>query len=97
MDSLASLGEFNTALCDVAPRQFVQIAGERFTPAYNRLLGRYRQWPGVFKVDCALSQPMFIVNAIGGGVHGMCGYGKPSAITAPIGVLNSYAATLLLL
>ncbi len=58
VDKLACLGEFKTALCDVVPRQLVQIAGERFTPAYNRLLGRYRQGPGVFKVDYALSQPI---------------------------------------
>ena len=58
MDRLDSVGEFDVALCDVSPRQLLQIAGERFTPSYNRQLGRYRQGPGVFKVDYALSQPI---------------------------------------
>jgi phytoene dehydrogenase-like protein len=34
------------------------MAAERFTPSYNRRLERYRQGPGVFKVDYALSQPI---------------------------------------
>ncbi len=58
VENLAMLGEFNLALCDVTPRQLVKIAGERFTPAYNHLLERYRYGPGVFKVDYALSQPI---------------------------------------
>jgi len=55
---LAGVGEFRVALCDLAPRQLLRIAGERFTPAYNRRLGHYRHGPGVFKVDYALSQPI---------------------------------------
>jgi phytoene dehydrogenase-like protein len=58
VDRLACHAEFQVALCDVAPRQLLQMAGERFTPAYNRLLGGYRHGPGVFKVDYALSQPI---------------------------------------
>ncbi len=58
VDRLDSVGEFDVALCDVSPRQLLQMAGERFTPAYNRSLARYRLGPGVFKVDYALSQPI---------------------------------------
>jgi phytoene dehydrogenase-like protein len=58
VNSLNSLGEFDAALCDVSPRQLLPIAGERFTPVFRRLLGRYRYGPGVFKVDYALSQPI---------------------------------------
>jgi phytoene dehydrogenase-like protein len=66
VDSLASLaalpGEFDAdsdlVLCDVMPRQLLRIAGERFTPPYNRALARYRQGPAAFKVDYALSQPI---------------------------------------
>jgi phytoene dehydrogenase-like protein len=58
VNRLDSLGQFSAALCDVTPRQLLQLAGERFTPEYNRLLGRYRYGPGVFKVDYALSQPI---------------------------------------
>src|SRR5437868_14293420 len=56
--TLSSLGEFRVALCDVTPHQILQIAGERFTPAYRRLLQRYRYGPGIFKVDYALSSPI---------------------------------------
>jgi len=58
VDKLDSLGEFDAALCDVSPRQLLQMVGERFTPAYSRSLARYRLGPGVFKVDYALSQPI---------------------------------------
>src|SRR5438270_993621 len=58
VNELRSLGDFSVALCDVSPRQLLQIASERFTPAYTRLLRRYRYGPGVFKVDYALSNPV---------------------------------------
>lgn len=58
VDSLDSLGNFAVALCDVTPRQLLQLAGNRFTPAYQRLLKRYRYGAGVFKVDYALSSPI---------------------------------------
>jgi phytoene dehydrogenase-like protein len=58
VDRLDSVGEFDAALCDVSPRQLLRMAAERFTPSYNRRLERYRQGPGVFKVDYALSQPI---------------------------------------
>lgn len=53
-----SLGGFTVALCDVTPRQLLQIAGQRFTPAYKRLLQSYRYGPAAFKVDYALSAPI---------------------------------------
>ena len=58
VDSLDSLGNFAVALCDITPRQLLNLAGDRFTPAYKRLLQRYRYGPGVFKVDYALSSPI---------------------------------------
>ncbi|HWC17214.1 MAG TPA: NAD(P)/FAD-dependent oxidoreductase [Terriglobales bacterium] len=58
VDDLKSLGDFSLALCDVTPRQLLQIAGERFTPAYRHLLQRYRYGPAAFKVDYALSSPI---------------------------------------
>ncbi len=42
-------------LCDVTPRQFVEIAGKRLRDS-NRLK-TYRYGPGVFKIDWALSRP----------------------------------------
>lgn len=58
VDSLAELGEFKVALCDVTPRQLLRLAEDRFTPGYRRLLQRYRYGAGVFKVDYALSSPI---------------------------------------
>jgi phytoene dehydrogenase-like protein len=58
VESLAALGEYDVALCDVTPRQLSQIAGDRLSPSYARRLQRYRYGPGVFKVDYALSSPV---------------------------------------
>ena len=45
-------------LCDVTPRQFLQLAGERLPGSYRRKLERYKYGPGVFKVDWALREPI---------------------------------------
>jgi phytoene dehydrogenase-like protein len=45
-------------LFDVTPRQLVSIAGQRLTPAFRRILERYRYGPGVFKLDYALDGPV---------------------------------------
>jgi phytoene dehydrogenase-like protein len=45
-------------MCDLTPRQLVQIAGERFSNEYRGRLERWRYGPGVFKVDYALSEPI---------------------------------------
>jgi phytoene dehydrogenase-like protein len=52
--SLASLAKYDITLCDVTPRQLVQMAGNRLSAAYTRRLAKYRYGPGVFKVDYAL-------------------------------------------
>jgi len=44
-------------LCDVTPRQFLDIAGTRLPGSFRNRLKRYRYGPGVFKVDWALSHP----------------------------------------
>ena len=56
VERLQSLGEYKIALCDVTPRQLLNLA--QFPVAYSRLLQRYRYGPGVFKVDYALSSPI---------------------------------------
>ena len=55
-----SLGELSapTVLCDVTPRQFLRLAGDRLPPRYRRRLERFRYGPGVFKLDWALSEPI---------------------------------------
>jgi len=58
VEDVDALGEFDLALCDVTPRQLLQIAGKRLSPGYRRSLEGYRYGPGVFKVDYALSGPI---------------------------------------
>jgi phytoene dehydrogenase-like protein len=43
---------------DTAPRQLVEIAGERLSPKYKNELNRFQRAPGAFKIDYALSQPV---------------------------------------
>jgi phytoene dehydrogenase-like protein len=52
-----TLGEGLT-LCDVTPRQFVRLAGNRLPAGYRRTLEKYRYGPGAFKMDWALDGPV---------------------------------------
>ena len=45
-------------LFDTAPRQLIEIAGERLSPEYKSELERFQRAPGAFKIDYALSQPV---------------------------------------
>ena len=45
-------------LCDVTPRQFVEMAGKRLPDRFAGQLKAYRYGPGVFKIDWALSAPI---------------------------------------
>jgi phytoene dehydrogenase-like protein len=58
VESLAELPSFDTVLCDVTPRQLVQLAGDRLPGRYSRRLARWRYGPGIFKVDYALEGPI---------------------------------------
>jgi phytoene dehydrogenase-like protein len=58
IDSLDQLPPSRVVLCDVTPRQFLRIAGDRARAGYRRRLGRFRYGPGVFKMDWALSAPV---------------------------------------
>lgn len=58
VESLASVAGYEVILCDVTPRQLLQIAGERLSSGYARRLKRFRYGPGVFKVDYALAHPI---------------------------------------
>lgn len=58
IESLEQAGENEVALCDVTPRQLLEIAGDRLSPQYRARLAHYRYGPAVFKVDYALSQPI---------------------------------------
>ncbi|MGQ0604498.1 MAG: phytoene desaturase family protein [Anaerolineales bacterium] len=56
--SLSELPPARAVLCDVTPRQLIQIAGDRLPNGYRRQLENYRYGPGVCKVDFALSGPI---------------------------------------
>ena len=55
---VTSLPNARVTMCDVTPRQMLQLAGTRFPPAFRAALGRYRYGPGAFKVDWALDSPI---------------------------------------
>ena len=56
--SLAELPSSRAILCDITPRQLVEIAGDRLPSGYRRRLERYRYGPGVFKMDWTLNAPV---------------------------------------
>ncbi len=56
--SLDDLPPARAVLLDVAARNAVAIAGDRFPPRYQRALTRFRYGPGVHKVDWALDGPI---------------------------------------
>lgn len=58
VEKLEELPPARAVLCDLTPRQLIQIAGEKLPGGYRRRLERYRYGPGVFKVDYALSGPV---------------------------------------
>ena len=52
------LPDCDRILCDVTPRQLLQIAGAELRESYKRILRRFRYGPGAFKVDYALNAPI---------------------------------------
>jgi len=56
--SLDALPPARVILCDITPRQLLQIAGHRLPQSYRRRLERYRYGVGAYKVDWALAQPI---------------------------------------
>lgn len=58
VDSLSELGNPDLILCDVEPRQFVRLAGNRLPRSFRQALEDFRRGPGIFKVDWALREPI---------------------------------------
>jgi phytoene dehydrogenase-like protein len=58
IQSLNELSDASLILCDVTPRQFLGMAGDRLPDRFSRKLENYRYGPGVFKVDWALNAPI---------------------------------------
>ncbi len=48
----------DVTLCDVTPRQFLSMSGNRLSTSFRQSLEKFRYGPGVFKVDWALRQPI---------------------------------------
>jgi phytoene dehydrogenase-like protein len=57
VERLEQLPPYRVALFDIAPRNFLKIAGSRLSGGYYRQLQHYRYGPGVCKVDYALDGP----------------------------------------
>ena len=58
IERLSDLPEARVFLFDVTAPQFARIAADRLPASYLRRLRAFRQGPGVFKVDYALSAPI---------------------------------------
>ena len=58
VDDLQELPPCDITMCDLTPRQLLQISNEKLTPRYRNRLAKYRYGPGVFKVDYALASPI---------------------------------------
>jgi len=56
--SLDEIPPARSIVCDVTPRQLIQLAGDRLPIAYRSKLNRFRYGPGVFKMDWALAGPI---------------------------------------
>jgi phytoene dehydrogenase-like protein len=63
VNSLDDLPRARAVLCDVTPKQLVQIAGEKMPGGFRRRLESFRYGPGAHKVDWALSAPIPWKNA----------------------------------
>jgi phytoene dehydrogenase-like protein len=56
--SLSQLPASRAVVCDVTPKQFLRLAGDRLPAPYRRRLERYRYGPAAFKVDWVLNAPV---------------------------------------
>jgi len=56
--SLAEVQDAGAVVCDVTPRQFLEIAGGRLKTLFRRKMEQYRYGPGAFKIDWALNGPL---------------------------------------
>lgn len=55
VEKLSDLPGYDLYLCNVTPRQLLQLAGDRLSQNYQKILRRFRYGPAAFKVDYALS------------------------------------------
>jgi len=55
---VTTLPEAPLVMCDLTPRQFLKLAGDRCPPWFQRALAAYRYGPGSYKIDWALDGPI---------------------------------------
>lgn len=58
VSSLDDLPQDSVILCDLTPRQLLEIAGKGISAAERSRFSNYRYGPGVFKVDWSLDAPI---------------------------------------
>lgn len=58
VESLTDLPAARAILCDVTPRQLLNLADDTLSPGFRRRLERYRYGPAAFKMDWALNAPV---------------------------------------
>ena len=58
VSSIEEVPRAKIILCDITPRQLVEIAGHCFPSKFRKKLERYRYGPGAFKIDWALRGPV---------------------------------------
>jgi len=58
VDNLRDLAPSDVTMCDVTPKQLLRMAEHRLSASYQRQLEKFRNGPGVFKVDYALTNPI---------------------------------------
>jgi phytoene dehydrogenase-like protein len=58
VERIADLPKAALTMCDLTPRQLIEVGGKRLSQRYRRRLARWQYGPGVFKVDYALREPI---------------------------------------
>ena len=58
IETLDQLPPSKIILCDITPKQLLNLAGNQLPPKYRAQLEAYRYGPGVFKIDWALNHPI---------------------------------------
>jgi phytoene dehydrogenase-like protein len=63
VQSIRDLPEADATFFDTGVEALARIAGDDLSPSYIRSLRRFKQGPGIFKIDYALSEPIPWANA----------------------------------
>ena len=78
VEKLSDLPQCDVTVCDVTPRQLLQLVGDRLSASYQRQLEKFRYGPGTFKVDYALGQSDSVESA-----RSACGLPPCISVAAP--------------